>query len=128
MITEWTIYWLTRLDGIHDASYFLAFALLGFGLFASIGYPAFSDIFQNDEGKKSRMIRLTVRLQVLSFAFGLMAWIACLLTPSTKEMAAIIVIPRIANSQTVKEIGTSVVDLAKEWIEELHPPKREGSR
>lgn len=38
------------------------------------------------------------------------------------------VIPRIANSQTVKELGEPIVGLAKEWCEELNPKIREGEK
>lgn len=36
-----------------------------------------------------------------------------------------IVIPRVANSESVKDIGDGIVTLAKEWIEELKPSAKE---
>ena len=45
---------------------------------------------------------------------------------ASKGLAAIYVIPKIANSQTVNDLGEGVVTLAREWIEELRPAKKEG--
>ena len=49
------------------------------------------------------------------------------LIPSSKEMAAIVVIPKVANSQPVQDIGQGIVDLAKDWMIELAPKKVKGS-
>jgi hypothetical protein len=46
----------------------------------------------------------------------------CLL-PTTREMAAILVVPRIANSEKVQTVGNHLYDLAVEWMEELRPAK-----
>ncbi len=42
-------------------------------------------------------------------------------TPTTKEMAAIIVIPAIVNNQDIKELGGEIPKLAREWLEEFRP-------
>lgn len=44
--------------------------------------------------------------------------------PSSKTVAAMYVIPKIAQSETVQELGQSVVDLAKAWIQEAMPEKK----
>lgn len=46
--------------------------------------------------------------------------------PSTKQMAAIMIVPRLANSEKVQTIGNKVYDLAVEWMEELKPNKKES--
>jgi hypothetical protein len=46
--------------------------------------------------------------------------------PSTKQMAAIMIVPKIANSEKVQTIGNKVYDLAVEWMEELKPNKKES--
>jgi hypothetical protein len=46
--------------------------------------------------------------------------------PSTKQMAAIMIAPKIANSEKVQTIGNKVYDLAVEWMEELKPNKQES--
>lgn len=47
-------------------------------------------------------------------------------TPSTKQMAAIMIVPKITNSEKVQTIGNKVYDLAVEWMEELKPNKKES--
>ena len=47
--------------------------------------------------------------------------------PSTKQMAAIIVVPKIANSEKVQTVGNKLYDLAVEWMDELKPARaKEG--
>ncbi len=43
--------------------------------------------------------------------------------PSTKQMAAIMIVPKIVNNEKVQTIGNKVYDLAVEWMEELKPNK-----
>jgi hypothetical protein len=38
-------------------------------------------------------------------------------------MAAILIIPRVANSEKVQTVGNHLYDLACEWMEELRPAK-----
>lgn len=129
MITGWKIYWMMRLSSIVGVC--VAVCVI-FSIIAFVRLILFinsADRVANWDKKSEipQMIDRRTRMFKAIAAAVLFGTVASFV-PSTKEMAAIIVIPRIANSQTVKEIGTSVVDLAKEWIEELHPPKREGSK
>ena len=47
---------------------------------------------------------------------------SCLI-PTTREMAVILVVPRIANSEKVQQAGNKLYDLAIEWMAELKPNK-----
>jgi hypothetical protein len=60
---------------------------------------------------------------VLGVAAALMLAIA-VFTPTTKQMAAILVVPKIANSEKVQVAGDKLYDLAVEWLEELRPEKQ----
>ena len=115
-ITPEMMYWLTRCDSICIAGFFLAVAS---GIVFAISLCAILDEVRG----------LLVRVVCL-FSFGtFFACIAtCVFVPSTKEMAAIYVVPKIANSQTVKELGDGVVTLAREWLEELRPAKKGGAK
>ena len=68
--------------------------------------------------KKAALIQLCKRYTA--------AALTAALTPSTKDMAAILVIPRIANSEKVQDVGNRLYDLAVEWAEELRTRKKEG--
>lgn len=45
--------------------------------------------------------------------------------PSKTEMAAIVVLPAIVNSEAVQTIPSELTALATEWLKELHPKKSE---
>ena len=49
--------------------------------------------------------------------------IAVALVPSTAQMAAIVVVPRIVNNEQVQTVGSRLYDLATEWLDELKPEK-----
>lgn len=109
IISPWTVYWVTRLDSIQLALAFLA------GITASVGtvyaYCNFLDL-----RRRPRKVWAIVAL----FVF---LTVGAMLTPSTKEACAIYLIPKIANSESVQEIGGDIETLAKEWLEELRPKK-----
>lgn len=111
-ITQSTLYWVTRCDGFSLAGLIFS-VLFGFGTVFSTMYLLFEE---------SKMFAKFVWFICVA---GLISSVAtALLVPTTKEMAAIIVIPELANSKTVKELGDGVVTLAREWIEELKPNKK----
>lgn len=41
--------------------------------------------------------------------------------PNTRQMSAILIIPKIVNNAKVQDMPNRVLDLAEEWIEELKP-------
>lgn len=113
-ITPEIMYWLTRCDSICTASGILAVAFAI--LFAFTIIP----IIVGDDARACFVVC------PLAFVIGMIFASTCVFVPSTKEMAAIYVIPKIANSQTVKDLGEGVVMLAREWIEELRPANQKG--
>lgn len=132
MITPTAMYWLSRLDGIHDFSVLLTITLLFETalcfLFGNIFAREKKDFYTTEE-EAAGYRRIGGRL--LSCAkWCVAAWIvsvsSLLFLPTTKEMAAIIVVPRIANSETVQQLGDGIVNLAQEWMRELAPKKGEA--
>jgi hypothetical protein len=133
MITQGMLYWITRLDHIRTALMIPAFMLLVVG----IVYPIFrflwftylldtdhsdEDIDHSDEDIEKAKNRFLKSLRV-SIAATLI-WIPLALIPTTKEYAAIVIVPKVANSEDVQGLGTGLVDLANEWFEELKPVKK----
>jgi len=45
--------------------------------------------------------------------------VANTLVPNTKQMAAIYVIPAVANNENIQELGGNVLELSNEWIESM---------
>lgn len=134
MITHSWIYWITRFDGIKSM-------LLGFSIMAGIIGSAlvilgiiYKSIYTNkiaietDEGREdslfnqyktrhSWIFRNGVRLLATMFALIFVN----VLVPNMKEMAAILIIPKVANAEPVQEFGVEFVHLAKDWMNELRP-------
>ena len=61
---------------------------------------------------------------VLTAAVGLaVCWVGLAFIPSTKDLAAIFVIPLIAENEKLSEIPSELADLAIQWIKEIKPKK-----
>lgn len=116
MITEADIYWVTRLDYL-QAFMGIAMFLLGIG-----GIIGFVHLF-TDKGLSPKEAWRKVRIPLLLSAFLV---VALVLTPTTKEMCAIKLIPKVVNSEGVQEIPEKLVGLSNEWLEELRPKKKGG--
>lgn len=133
-MTSFDIYWLSKLDDIRnmlDGGTLITVCrslagisfLLGsiMAILSIVGIGEFED----------RLLKSIVKVR--NVCIGIVS--ACLLVavllevivafiPSTRQMAAIIVLPKIANSETVSELGDlgkDLVSMAKEWVEELRP-------
>lgn len=133
MITPTTMYWLSRLDGIVcGLSVICAITIVLSIVFAFAGCVLRSIekeySWQTQESVDAahatgrRLHGYATKLIVMSCAFVL----TTVLIPTTKEMAAILIVPKVANSEKVQEIGGRLYDLATEWMEELRPAKKEG--
>lgn len=123
MITPSLIYWITRLDAVRAAAgtlCVLSILAVAGGLFALFICTAddVPDPFRSIWRNVARVAAVTLAVSGL----------VLVLTPTKQEMAAIIVVPRIANSETVAEIGDGVKTLAVEWLEELRPNKKGGEK
>lgn len=111
-ITTTQMYWFMMLDNIK----------IGSGLMCTVAALFFIGmiIATYDLGKCPVIVKvLTPTLGVLFVAL----FSVCVFLPSTKQMAAIMIVPRIANSEKVQTVGNRVYDLAVEWMEELKPNK-----
>ena len=126
MITATQLYLITRLDSIHCT---LGFAIVSALLFSATcaiaGFLTNVDIYDKDAPtRREQLLRRSRRV----FAICVVTMFCESLIPSTKEMAAIIVVPRIANNERLQEAGNRLFDLAAAWMEELSPKKKGGAR
>lgn len=134
MITTMQMYWLTRLDGmcailcISNVLFLAALiALLLKGL--ALVFKTKQHSWEIDEEVK-RARKHGVRLlwwAKISGAGFVVSVLLNALTPDTRQMAAIIIVPKIANSEKVQEAGNKLYDLAVEWMESLKPEKKGGA-
>ena len=126
MITGWEIYWFTRLDPIRGLAGMTAVMGLIVFFLMFLLYPAFCDIFAHDDGRRKKSLAWAARSQIAAFSATVLCSFAHALTPTTREMAAIKVIPMIANSESMQklgDVGDNMLDLANEWLRELRPKK-----
>lgn len=122
-ITPSTIYWLCRLDGIRTLLSFIAVVALLTAVVVTIAGACIRDCYSRNSEEWNTGARL--HKKVLPFALMLSFLLALMETfmPSTRELAAIIVIPKIVNNEKVQDVGNRIYDLAVEWMDELSPKK-----
>jgi len=111
MITESTLYWITRLDGFN---HLLVALCLMTGAIAIVSLVALChpESSLTDQSIGKRGISITLPL-LFTFVLGLV------FLPTTKEMFAIKVIPAIANNEKVQGIGDKALTFANEWLDGL---------
>ena len=116
MISSMQIYWLSRLSFISNFFTFLSVFLTATMIVATVAKIAF--YLDDDEND------VTVRMGRV-WKWLLIAWLVSIVgaafIPDSKDVAAMYVVPKIANSETVQELGDKTKTLAIEWLEELRP-------
>lgn len=122
MITTSQMYWIVTLDSICFAL-FILILLLGITMLGLLvgGCSLRSDYSTTEHGYATgKRLHMAALLLVPLFLFLMFVFT---LVPTTKKMAAILIIPRIANSEKVQQAGNKLYDLAVEWMDELKPNK-----
>ena len=140
MITTTQMYWLTRLDPVREllnciGSCFIFFvlmlaivAILAFCLGTFTGNRAF-EMFSSKSDEELEVIHTRLRrISRLSAAFGCAALTVTVICPvlnsfipTTREAAAIVMVPAIANSEKIQTVGNRLYELAVQWMDELRP-------
>jgi hypothetical protein len=117
MITASEIYWILKLDAIQNV--FLAFSVFTgmFGLAMVICWGVNSVTAYDFDDKKIKEFAAACRKRFfVTVLFFALLVIATAMTPSTKQMAAIKVIPAIANSEIVGELSADAKELYRMGI------------
>jgi hypothetical protein len=117
MISSWDIYWITRLDAINALALISAMII---GVCVSLGsVPVIVDSLWEDDDwwpTVKRLYQVFITLFVLSL-------ITVTLVPSTKEFAAIYLIPKIANNEQVQKVPDNLLKLLnaklEDWINDV---------
>lgn len=115
-ITTMQMYWIVTLNSILTGSAIMC-AILGF-LIVAIG------CYLAEEREASVFTKILASFVVFLF---LTTFAACVFIPTTRQMAAIMIVPKIVNSEKVQAVGNRLYDLAVEWMEELKPEKGEDN-
>lgn len=127
MITSANIFWITRLDSF---GMFLGFiSMITFIASVVIFFAAFEKA-ENDTLFVSRFMQKYISFKTCIACFMLFLFVTignCML-PTTKEMAAIIVIPKVANNEKIQELGDGIYQLANDWLKEISPNKKSNKK
>lgn len=114
MITSSTIYWLTRLTYFNNLLIFLIF------LFAFICIICGVIAASNDPDLGAHGTKAATVVSIYFCIFSFISALGACFVPTTKEMAAIYIIPKIANNKDVGEIPANTAKLLNtkltEWI------------
>jgi hypothetical protein len=136
MITTSQMYWITRLDGIVTLLALLASFLFVMGVIMLVygRNECFAvKIWSWDTDKsiadRHKFGRKLYKAGLMMAPVGILLYILLVMVPTTKQMAAIFIVPRIANSEKVQQAGNRLYDLAVDWMDELKPNKnnKEGT-
>jgi Na+-driven multidrug efflux pump len=129
MITPWEIYWLTRMDYV--SGFFISMTVIAFifSIGAAIGWGANSDCSSRTDDREALRAKILKGYFFKTFLVAVIFFIFFILIPNTKEMAAIILIPKAVNAavsnKALTELPKNVLDLANEWLKELKPKTEE---
>lgn len=126
-ISAWEIYWVLQLDSISAALSFLsaggimiAVALTIWNGLSRLDTSEFPLLCNEDERKAAWASRAAIRRTLLAISLPLFAINA--FVPSSKTMAAVIVVPAIANNDAIKREAGELYQLAKEALREVVKP------
>jgi len=126
MITGIDIYWITRLNevrGLFVAAGVVSTLILGLFVLIRAMIMDCSYGEERDELKMIFVVKLKKYSRLLIVPFLFFASVCFI--PTTKEMCAILIIPKIINNEQIQELPEKAVELANEWIDELRPKKTE---
>ena len=116
MISPFVIYWISQLDSVIKVSAALGIILSIAMAFCCVGYI----VMRLDGGDSEVLDKLRYKLFLLACPFVLIATFL----PSSKTLAAMYIVPAIANNEKVKDVGDRLYGLAVEWLDDLKPKKK----
>ena len=116
-MSGWTIYWITRLDAISTALVVVVAITGSIGAIAAV----VSFFIGADEHDDVLYFFRKWPIKLAALAWPVLLLLCCLI-PSTKEAAAIYLIPKIANNEQVQQVPDKAMQLLQgkldEWISE----------
>lgn len=112
MITPMQMYWLLKLDDIISVS--LAIFMLAIPAFA-ICFTG-TIMYKGDEYYEGEYKKFKTGRNIL-FWFVLFFGSIAMFVPSTKQMAAIYIVPALTNNERVQNIGSKTLDISEDLLE-----------
>lgn len=127
-LSAWDIYLVTRMDLLRYLFIaMLVLSALGVAFFGCCWIDVCSSSWSSKEEAREKEAFAAKRIMKF-FCPLLVGVFGVILTPSTKTLAAMIVLPAIVNSEAVQQIPGELTTLAREWLQELRPAKKGGAK
>lgn len=122
MITPTTIYWIGQCDCLRG----VCFPMIVLGLLFGLVGIFITGCCINDRTVPRIVARISAAITLIFLVLLPIIGVAgCMFIPTSKTMAAMYIIPSIANNEKIQDAGDRLYTLAVEWMEELRP-KAEG--
>lgn len=129
-MTETMIYWITRLDRIHNfcdgiQTIALLFATIGFIILlvaAILKHMAEADGTDSEVKMTSGVCKMSCKIWIPALCVAMICSFARIFTPTTHELVAIKVIPQITstnNIEKIKGISKDMFDIANNWLKDI---------
>ena len=115
-MTSWQMYWLLMLDNIKDLMGIIVF-IFAFVCIIGAVFWFMAEATPNDDDSEI-YIRAAQTPLCLAWAIWILAILSLVFLPTTRQMAAIIVVPKIINNKDVQKIPENILKLANGWIDE----------
>jgi hypothetical protein len=114
------VYWIVKLDAIKDVCGGIGGLLIGL---VCIFWIAYAVVMNTNFDKKSAKYFFV--LAWVSIGLSPLPFVAKSMVPSTKEMCAIIVVPKVINAASqndaLKKMPNIILETANTWMRELTP-------
>lgn len=137
-MTESTMYWLTRLDHVHNFLHGFGCLLCITALLTTLTSVIAwiirnANAYYNTESHvdpdwkfANGILKITRPIAVLAVSLCIAINILTVFIPTTREMAAIKVVPALAspeNCQKLKTISSDILDVAADWLKDIKGKK-----
>lgn len=111
MITSMEMYWLLKLDDIYMLVSCAAALTTGVFVVSFLAYKLAGVDGNKQEQKTSGIAAL------VSLVCSVLLWCVVTFIPTTKQMAAIYVVPAIVNNEKVQQIGNKTLDISEQLLD-----------
>ena len=121
-MSTWNLYWIMKLDVL---SIFFEFLSSIIGLAMGVFIIFFMVGWLNNDDEK--FIKPLKKMSIILFVFFIPIVSITILLPDTKQMCALLVVPKVINytmdNEEMKKMPDQIIKLGSEWLNELSPKK-----
>lgn len=128
IITEWQMYWITRLDSI--GTFFTLMAIFAWGIGGFVGLYYLCRFINDTAGERKKLL-MTIVISVWFFVESILM-AGSVLIPSTKSIVAILAVPAMSRNEDMQQIPGNMAKFInknlEEWIKDMMEDPSEDSK